>query len=260
MSNYVLGITMTLLGTAINNFGLVLQKWRINRRISSVGTKTVNPDISKPQAPSPDAVTDLKGYLRDPWWILGILMQVIFCVPFYFLALEYIGLTLAQPLSNAGVIFLVMGLVFGVKERLRPIEIGGMVLLILGMVLVGMGGVTGEITLASFLSPPAQQAFWLMNIFLLVFCVIGGLCIWKIPRIRVMALALLSGCFYALVSIGSQIVVIVLDDLSSGISIILLIYGIIAFLLGTIFAILCTQEAFKRSQAVNIIPFSQLCS
>lgn len=97
VSTTVIGITLTLAGAFINNFGIVLQKRQIN--------------LKAPPDAQEKSMMDIGQFLKDPIWILGILMQTILYLPFLLLAYDFIGITLLQPLSNAGIIFLVLGLI-----------------------------------------------------------------------------------------------------------------------------------------------------
>lgn len=243
MNNYLFGITLTLIGTAINNFGIVLQKQRVNHfeQLKSVNASNLSPN-----------------YFKDIWWDLGIFMQVVLCVPFFLIAVGYIGITLAQPLGNAGVLFLVLGLVWGLHERLQLMEWFGVCILIVGMILIGVGGVEGTITFFSFLKPLPQYIFYMFmasTLIVLLFCIIIGK---KFSRILPTIWGFGSGLCYAFVSLGMQLISLYLNDQTYRDSFWFLILGLILTIGGTISAIYLTQEAFKRSQAINIIPFAQI--
>ena len=77
-------------------------------------------------------------------------------------------------------------------------------------------------------------------------------------KTRLAFLGLLIGNCYAVVSISLQLFITSLLELQNSIAIVILVLGIIGSILGTIFAILSSQEAFKRGQAINIIPFTQI--
>jgi multidrug transporter EmrE-like cation transporter len=147
MSDFLGGIISILIGTAINNFGIVFQKRQVN--LHSLNSNNNNVKEIKP------------SFSRDPLWILGILMQTLISLPFFFYGLNELGITLTQPLSNAGVIFLVLGLIWLLKEKFQPIERWGVVLLVVGMISIGIGNVVGDITLDSFFQPEAVENFWI---------------------------------------------------------------------------------------------------
>jgi drug/metabolite transporter (DMT)-like permease len=245
MSNTLLGIFFVICGGAIINFGVVLQKRQINIR-------------TKQQLPLEPNITqnDLKSYFKDPLWILGILMQTILSLPFIFLGLDYLGPSLAQPLSNACIIFLVLGLIFVLKESIKRIEIIGIVILILGMIAIGLGGVTGIITLSAFLEEKVT-IFWIFMFIVTVF-VVGFFILSKNKKFFLISYGLLIGLFYSIVTISMQLFLLSFEDLSLSIAKLMLIGGVLGLILATIIAVILSQNAFKRGQAINIIPFSQI--
>lgn len=237
MSDYSLGILLTLIGAAINNFGIVIQKARTNRHLSTA---------------------TLSEYLKDPWWTIGIFMQVMLCLPFFLIALTLIGITILQPLSNAGIIFLVIGLTLFVKEHLTKWEIVGVICLILGMIFLGIGGVIGDITSAVFFQSEFQQTLPIILI-IMGFCL--GICLIiakRIEKLRIMMFGFSSGIFYAFVSISMQIFTLVFTMELITLAIVIGMISAFVFVGSTICAIYVTQEAFKRGQAINFIPFAQL--
>ena len=134
MGSIWVGIVSIFIGSFLNYTGIILQKKQVNQL-----------KAEKPNEESPD---ELRIYLKDKVWILGILMQTILCMPFLLFGLQILGITLAQPLANGCVVFLVIGAVLILKEKLTEIEYGGIFILIVGMILIGFGGVSGEITIA----------------------------------------------------------------------------------------------------------------
>jgi drug/metabolite transporter (DMT)-like permease len=241
MNPTLLGITLTLIGTALNNFGIVIQKLRVNfHQQHSSGT---NIPIN---------------YFKDLWWVLGIAMQVIICVPFFLLAVGYIGITLAQPLGNAGIIFLVLGLVGWLHEKLHRIEWFGIFFLIIGMIAIGVGGVEGTVTFMMFLSPNSQKYFYIFMLGAgILLC--GALFIGKTSKkLRPALWGFGSGICYSFVSLGMQIISLFITDIQANPPLVYLIIGLIFVVGGTVGAIFLTQDAFKLSQAVNIVPFAQI--
>ncbi|MHA1268338.1 MAG: hypothetical protein ACTSPY_01005 [Candidatus Helarchaeota archaeon] len=244
--NLIIGILLGLIGAAINNFGLVLQKRQVNKKQP--------PDIKNEGSLDIDIIK----FLKDPIWVLGILMQTILYLPFLIIALDYIGVTLLQPLSNSGIIILVLGLIFLLNEKIRKIEIVGIILMVSGVISIAFGNVVGDITLSHFLSPQPLLNFWIFFIIIIILSLIFLILAIKIKRIRLAILGFLMGNCYAIVSISLQLFEISLSELGTAISILVLILGMLGAVIGTIFGILLAQEAFKRGQAINIIPFSQI--
>jgi len=246
MGDIVLGVILILTGGAINIFGIVLQKRQVilykqYREEKSEKNQEVKPD----------------SYAKDWIWMLGILMQVLLAVPFLFLGLDELGLTLAQPLSNACIIFLVIGLVVVVKERMRKQEIIGAALLVGGMIAVGAAGVTGSMSLNEFLS--SKLVFFGLFVLGIAGIVVALIVMMKyIQKIKIAAMGLLSGTIYSIVSISTQTLMLSFEDLSQIGTIVMLILSALGVIVGTIAAIWVTQEAFKISRAINFVPWGQI--
>ena len=243
MTVVILGVLSMLTGAAINNLGIVLQKRQVNLK-SIPGEKK--------------QVSDIRLFLRDPIWVMGVAMQTLLIWPFFLYALDTIGVTLAQPLSNSGIIVLVLGLVYSLGEKLRPLEGIGVVLLVLSMISIGLGGVSGDITQRSVLNSESS-----VRLGYLVMCVLATSAILAalsaiVVRTQLLTLGLLSGNCYAVVSISMQVFIVSLEDLSQGPAVVMFILGLVGTVLGTAFGILTTQEAFKRGRGVNIVPFMQI--
>ena len=242
--NLVLGIIIALLGAFINNFGVVLQKRQVN--------------IKAPPDQEEKTVLDIGQFFKDPIWVLGILMQTIIYLPFLLISMELIKITLALPLSNAGFIFLVLGLILVVNEKLRgKLEYVGVIILIIGVITIALGDVTGPVTIDIFLG--AMGNFWILFGVILILSVLSLLLLLKFKDTkRLIFYGLLIGNIYALVGISLQWLTMGLTEMSHPMGIPLLITGIVGAVIGTIFGILATQEAYKRGQAIYIVPFVQI--
>ncbi|NHI94338.1 MAG: hypothetical protein EAX96_17735 [Candidatus Lokiarchaeota archaeon] len=240
--NTIIGIILALIGAFINNFGLVLQKRQVNIKSTASESKGLG---------------DLGQYFKDPLWILGILMQTFIYLPFLVLAFDFLGITLVQPISNGGVIFLVLGLIILVNEKLKNTsEYLGVIILIFGVIIIALGGVIGDITVNIILTYIFN--FWMIILVILIFSLICFALVLKFKRIRPMMLGLIAGNSYAFVAVSLQLFTSGLAEINHPWSLILIIGGFSGAVIGTVTGILSTQEAFKRSQAIHIIPFSQL--
>jgi len=242
--NLVLGIIVALLGAFINNFGVVLQKRQIN--------------IKAPPDQEEKTILDIGQFFKDPLWVLGILMQTILYLPFLLISLDLIGITLTSPLSNAGIIFLVLGLMLIVNEKLRgKLEYSGIIILIFGVIAIALGDVSGTITIDGFMG--ALSNFWIIFSVLLVLSAISLLLLLKLKGAKkLMFYGILIGNCYGMVAITLQWFTSGLSEMSHPMGIPILLIGIIGAVVGSILGILATQEAYKRGQAIYIVPFSQI--
>jgi len=243
MADMLVGMLSIMAGAALNNLGIVLQKRQIN--IIEEGVQDGDPST-------------LSAYVRNPIWLLGIIMQTILVWPFLVYGLSIIGVTLAQPLSNSGIIVLIIGLVWFLNERLSRSEGIGAILLIIGVVAIGVGGVVGDINQYSFFTAASLgNLSWLLSF-------IGLLLVSLLVLMRVSdnskaaVLGLLAGICYAIVSISMQVFTISLDDLTTSLALIVFFFGLMGTIIGTVFGILTIQEAFKRGRAVSVVPFMQI--
>ncbi|TFG05667.1 MAG: hypothetical protein EU536_01385 [Promethearchaeota archaeon] len=240
----VLGIVISLVGAFINNFGVVLQKRQVN--------------IKAPPNQTEKTVLDIGTFFKDPIWVLGILMQTIIYLPFLLYAYELIKITLAAPLSNAGIIFLVLGLMLLVNEKLRGThEYAGVIILIIGVITVALGNVQGDATIAGFMG--ALSNFWLVFGLILAISFASLLPIFRYKsERRLMFYGILIGNCYAFVAISLQWLVMGITEATHPLGGLFLMIGIIGAVLGSVVGILATQEAYKRGNAIYVVPFVQV--
>ena len=118
----IFGIFMALLAAFFAQFGLVIQKKRVNTleaRFARTGIK--------------------KTYAADPIWLTAIFMNVVLAVICNSVANAQIGIALAVPVFNGGIVFLVIGLVLICGEKLTKLNLFAVFLLIAGLILTGAG-------------------------------------------------------------------------------------------------------------------------
>lgn len=248
------GLAAGLAGSALNNFGMVLQKRQVNFK---EGSSPADSGLLQPAAPAGSPAPGT--YFKDPLWVLGILMQTLLCLPLFVYSLDALGITLGQPLANGtGLIFLVLGLVAVCHERLLAREKAGLGLLLAGVTCVGFGGVVGDVTFVAFVTPATQRSFWIY----VIACVgIGGACFRvaaRRPAYRVPCLGFLAGTCYGLVSVCLQVFTIAFQALTTGPGLLALVVAGVGLVGSTAGAIGATQAAFRAGQAINFVPFSQV--
>jgi drug/metabolite transporter (DMT)-like permease len=239
----ILGVVIALIGAFINNFGVVLQKRQVN--------------IKAPPEMEKKNISDIGQFFKDPIWILGIAMQTFLYLPFLLFAFDLLKITMVQPISNAGIIFLVLGLILLVNEKLqKKSEYLGIGLLVFGVISIALGAVPQEITINQFLTTVSN--FWIIFGLILISSMVILILILKLKKFRLLLMGILIGNCYAVVAISLQIMDLALNELAHSLGLLFLILGILGAIIGTIFGILAAQEAFKRGQAINIIPFVQI--
>jgi len=242
LSDTVIGVILALIGAFINNFGVVLQKRQVN--------------IKVPPEMKDKTIMDINKFLKDPLWDLGILMQTVVYLPFLLLSYGFIGITLVQPISNAGLIFLILGLFLMLNERFKyKIEYSGMGILIFGVVIIAFGGVIGKITIDIFLANLPN--FWILFSIVLALSGVSVFMIIK-NKARFPFFGILLGNIYSMVSISMQWFQLGIAEFSHVLGLFILVLGIGGAVAGTVFGIITAQEAYKRGQAIWTIPFMQI--
>ncbi len=239
--DYIICIILTIVGAFINNFGVVLQKRQVNIKAP--------PDKEK-------KIMDLGQFLKDPIWDLGILMQTILYLPFLLFAYEFGGITLVQPLSSVGLIFLVLGLILLLNERLKnKIEYLGLGILVFGVICIALGGIIGNITINIFLANLSN--FWILFAIMLALSGISVVMIIK-NKARFPFFGILLGNIYSMVSISMQWFQLGIAEFAHQLGLLILMIGVMGAILGTVFGIITAQEAYKRGQAIWVVPFMQI--
>lgn len=238
MNSQIFGISMALLAAFFAQFGLVIQKKRVNTleaRFAESGVK--------------------RSYVTDPIWLLSIFMNVVLAVIFNSIANGQIGIALAVPIYNGGIIFLVIGLVTICKERLTPLNLVAVALLVGGLILTGCGDVQGTPTVSIF--KENILGFFLFIAALSLLALVAFFVQKKVKKIMIIALGFLGGCFMTLNLVMGQIIPLAVEAIGLGewgwailfVAIMALFGGV-----GTVGNILCNQKAFKNGNAINFLP------
>ncbi|MDD1778263.1 MAG: hypothetical protein LUQ65_08850, partial [Candidatus Helarchaeota archaeon] len=199
---------------------------------------------------------DIGKFLKDPLWDLGILMQTVLYLPFLLLSYDFLGITLAQPISASGLIFLILGLFLMLNERFKhKSEYFGMGILVFGVIAIALGGVTGTITIDIFIANLTN--FWILFAIMLGLSGLSVVMIIK-NKARFPFFGVLLGNIYSMVSISMQWFQLGIDEFSHALGLLILILGIGGAIAGTVLGIVTGQEAYKRGQAIWTIPFMQI--
>ena len=238
---YWFGMLMAILSGISNNYGTVLQKKVVNR--------------------FREADKFFKNLVKNPTWLIGLVLQNGVGAVLFFIAQIYIGPTLIPGLMAAGLIVLAIGAVKIVGERLNTAEIIGIIIMILGISLLGFSNMVVDIANENFSD---MALFTRIMIFTLV---IYGLAFFFYflqlrNKFRGISLAIYSGFQFSLsnfwVSPLMGIIFLVFQGGASILEFILFILSVIILLCTNIFGITSIQKAFKEGQASNLIPIQQV--
>jgi uncharacterized membrane protein len=149
------GIGLALLATTLFSISPILQKGALDQ-MQDLMTGGIRSSV--------------KVMFRNRKWLAGFVLGLIGGFP-YAMAVSMIGITVVEPLNNAGFIILVAAAVRYLHEKLRPIEIAAIILLMVMPVCLGLADVSqprNDITM-----PSVQMVLLVVTIGLLA--ITGGL-------------------------------------------------------------------------------------
>src|SRR5262249_60580137 len=97
-----------------------------------------------------------RAFLGSRIWLGGVLIMIAGWV-FFLKALANAPVSIVQPVLGFGLVLLALFSVVWLRERLRPVEWGGVALMVVGVVLLGISGAGpshagGEVSLAALLA------------------------------------------------------------------------------------------------------------
>lgn len=242
---YRLGIAAAVLSGALHAFSAILQKSVVNRI---------------PPAEREDHF--MRRLLRTPAWLLGLVLSFGLGTVLNLLAQRLIGPALVPGLTASGMLILAVAAVRMIGERLRRLEVLGIVLLVVGTGLLG----------ASRLDIPADQVNLLdrgLLLRILWFTVALGACwlasFWlarRAARSRGLWMAVSGGFPFALSNLWILPMLLTIGHVFAGAALaleVLLFAVACAMLVGTNAAgIRQTQEAYKFAQASKVQPIQQI--
>jgi multidrug transporter EmrE-like cation transporter len=238
---FFLGIFYILLGAALINLGIILQKRQI--KLIELRNKETNTN---------------QNTMKDPIWILGILMQTLISFPFLLLGMDILGIAVAQPIANGGIIFLALGSKYILHDEFKKTEVYAIVLLIVCMIILGFGNVSAAMSIGAFIDSSKPRLLSLILLILTILSILLYIISIKAQKFKFFGLGLLCGIFNGIVSISIQLFTMAVTEISVAGAILWLILGIIGLILFTVFSVIITQFAFKKGKAMHFIASAQI--
>lgn len=240
-SLYWLGVFLAILSGITNNYGTVLQKKVVNRFR----------DDSK----------FMRSLVKNPLWLIGLILQTIIGGILFFVAQIFIGPTLIPGLMAAGLIVLAIGSVKIVGEELKITEIIGIMIMVIAITFIGFSNMAIDIDDQNFLEISLLLRIMIFTIIL--FIISGILYFLQSKGIYTgISLAIYSGFMFALSNFWVSPLMGVLSHIFSGSAnlteIILFIVSLVILTLTNIFGITTIQKSFREGQASNLIPIQQV--
>ncbi len=241
-SFYWMGISFAILSGIINNFGIILQKKVVNEIRAEVKFG--------------------RTLIRNPLWLLGLMMQLGIGTIFFLLAQVYIGPALIPGLMASGLIILAIGSVKIIGETLKRDEIIGILIMIGAIFLFGISGLSINISEQNLL-----DLMFLIRIIIFTSIIIISAIICEILQRRTekysgIFLSILSGFMFSLSNFWVSLLLGTIINVFQGIyslgELILFICSSLILIATNFIGILKIQESFKVAQASNMIPIQQV--
>lgn len=174
---YSVGVALAIASGVAHNIGIVLQKKVVNQ-----------------------FAADRQGFfsrlVRHPLWLAGFVIHMGLGSALFLLAQVRLGPALIPGLMAAGLVFLVLGSIWILKEQLGAAEITGILLLIVAITLLGLSRLTIDVEDFDVLAPGFILRSALFS--LVIGALILELLARRMTRYRGSALAISSGLLYVL--------------------------------------------------------------
>ncbi len=237
-----MGISFAMLSGIINNFGIILQKKVVNEIRAEVKFG--------------------RALIKNPLWLLGLMMQLGIGTIFFLLAQVYIGPALIPGLMASGLIILAIGSVKIIGETLKRDEIIGILLMIGAILLLGISGLSINISEQNLL-----DLMFLIRIIIFTSIIIISSITCEILQRRTekysgILLSIYSGLMFSLSNFWVSLLLGTIINVFQGIysigELILFICSSLILIATNFIGILKIQESFKVAQASNMIPIQQV--
>lgn len=237
-----MGISFAILSGIINNFGIILQKKVVNEIRAEVKFG--------------------RALIKNPLWLLGLMMQLGIGAILFLLAQVYIGPALIPGLMASGLIILAIGSVKIIGETLKRDEIIGILLMVGAIFLLGISGLSINISEQNLL-----DLMFLIRIIIFTSIIIISSIICEILQRRTekysgILLSIFSGLMFSLSNFWVSLLLGTIINVFQGIyslgELILFICSSLILIATNFIGILKIQESFKVAQASNMIPIQQV--
>jgi len=241
-SFYWMGISFAILSGIINNFGIILQKKVVNE---------IRVEVKFGRA-----------LIKNPLWLLGLMMQLGIGTIFFLLAQVYIGPALIPGLMASGLIILVFGSVKIIGETLKKDEIIGILLMIGAIFLLGISGLSIDISEQNLLDMMFLFRIIIFSLIVFISSIICEIFQRKIEKYSGILLSIFSGLMFSLSNFWVSLLLGTIINVFQGIyslgELILFISSSLILIATNFIGILKIQESFKVAQASNMIPIQQV--
>jgi len=245
LTTYIIGVLLAIGSGILNNLGSLVQKKVINDR--PVGEKVT------------------RNLLKNPLWMFGLLLQLVFGTALFLIAIDMIGPALTPGLMAVGLIFLAVGAVKLIGEKLKRGEYIGIILMVIAIGFLCASQLDTGSRIEELITSGDVGFIIRISICTLVLAAIAIFCqvLQKMKeRYRGIGLAVFSGCMFALANYWVSPLVEVIDSVFKGtfspIELIFFVLACVILVLTNFLGMLKIQQAFIYGQASNMIPIQQV--
>ncbi len=175
---YWLGVLLAILGGFSHYSGLIIEKYVINKM--------------------PAELKLMKTLIRKPLWIFAIFVRFGIGSLLFIFAQIIIGPAITPGLMASGLIILAIGSIKILGEKLNYKEIVAIFIMILAISFIGLSGLSIEISEENLLDAAFLIRMFTSTSILVLVAIIFQIIQEKIPRFKVILLALISGLMLSL--------------------------------------------------------------
>ncbi|NVM18142.1 MAG: hypothetical protein HWN80_10530 [Candidatus Lokiarchaeota archaeon] len=178
LSIYWIGMLLAILGGCSHYLGLILEKHVINKM--------------------PKEVKLMKSIIKEPLWLFAIFIRFGTGSILFIFAQIIIGPAITPGLMASGLIILAIGSIKILGEKLNYMEIVAIFIMIIAVTFIGLSGFSIEISEENLLNPNflirISLSTGILGLIAIVFQILQG----KIPHLKAVLLALISGLMLSL--------------------------------------------------------------
>jgi hypothetical protein len=240
---YGVGVALAVASGIAHNIGVLLQK------------KVVNQIAAGPQR-------FFARLVRHPLWLAGFIIHMGLGSALFLLAQVRLGPALIPGLMAAGLVVLVLGSIWILREKLGAAEITGILLLIAAITLLGLSHLTIDVEQFDVLARSFIVRAALFSVVITVLILVLEIQAKRMTRFRGSVLAISSGLFYVLSNfwVGPFMgaVLRIFKGIVTVPVIALFVAGSAILVITNMYGIAKLQLAFRDTNARLAIPIQQI--
>lgn len=244
---YIIGVVLAILSGVLNQSGQLLQKKAVNNLPETVRQTKF-----------------MRTLLKNPLWITGFVLSIGCGTACFMMAQNYIGPALVPGLMASGLIVLALGSVWMNGESLDAFEILGIFLMIAGIALLGLSGlsISGDVVIASIAQSATITRITIFSLTLVTLWIIIHFISLKSGARKGIVMGISNGFPFSLsnfwISPLIAVIFVVMGGKGTTGQVIIFIIASIVLVMSNVIGMWQTQECFRYGQASNIIPIQQV--